>query len=239
MWADATLEACVASVAALCAGVPLVPVNPKLGRSELEHVLTDSRPDVILGAPDGALPALEHPPRALVVDAGARGGALPDVRGRRRGPRADHLHVGHDGPAQGRDPARAARSPRTSTRWPTPGSGRRRRARPRAPALPRPRPRRRPVRAAAPRRRAAPPRPLRPGGGRGRAARRRDDAVRRPDDVPPPRPGRRRGRRDRRRPARRPAARLGLGPAPGPRVQADRGRSPGSRSSSATASPRR
>ena len=44
VWADATLEACVASVAAVCAGVPLVPVNPKLGRAELEHVLTDSRP---------------------------------------------------------------------------------------------------------------------------------------------------------------------------------------------------
>ena len=28
------------------AGRPLVPVNPKLGRSELEHVLTDSAPDV-------------------------------------------------------------------------------------------------------------------------------------------------------------------------------------------------
>ena len=49
------------------------------------------------------------------------------------------------------------------------------------------------VRPAAPRRRAAPPRPLRAGGGRGRAARRRDDAVRRPDDVPPARP---RGRAD-------------------------------------------
>ena len=77
VWADATLEACVASVAALCAGVALVPVNPKLGRSELAHVLADSRPDVILGAPDGALPALEHPPRALAIDVDARGAALP------------------------------------------------------------------------------------------------------------------------------------------------------------------
>ena len=46
VWAESTLEACVASVAALCAGIPLVPVNPKLGRGELEHVLSDSRPDV-------------------------------------------------------------------------------------------------------------------------------------------------------------------------------------------------
>ena len=77
VWAESTLEACVASVAALCAGVPLVPVNPKLGRSELEHVLTDSRPDVIVGAPADALPALEHAPRRLAVDLDARGGELP------------------------------------------------------------------------------------------------------------------------------------------------------------------
>ena len=53
VWAEPTLEAVVASVAALCAGVTLVPVNPKLGRGELEHVLDDSRPDVVVGAPDG------------------------------------------------------------------------------------------------------------------------------------------------------------------------------------------
>ena len=40
VWAESTLETCVAAVAALATGTPLVPVNPKLGRSELEHVLT-------------------------------------------------------------------------------------------------------------------------------------------------------------------------------------------------------
>jgi malonyl-CoA/methylmalonyl-CoA synthetase len=82
VWAESTLEACVASVAALCAAIPLVPVNPKLGRAELEHVLSDSRPDAIVGAPDGALPALEHPPRRLAVDLAARGGDLPEVDAR-------------------------------------------------------------------------------------------------------------------------------------------------------------
>ena len=43
-------------------GKALVPVNPKLGRSELEHVLTDSAPDVILGGPD------ELPRRPADVD---------------------------------------------------------------------------------------------------------------------------------------------------------------------------
>ena len=52
VWAESTLEFCVAAVAVVGAGVPLVPINPKLGRTELDHVLGDSRPDVMIGAPD-------------------------------------------------------------------------------------------------------------------------------------------------------------------------------------------
>ena len=44
VWAESTLETCVAAVAALATGTPLVPVNPKLGRSELEHVLDRLEP---------------------------------------------------------------------------------------------------------------------------------------------------------------------------------------------------
>jgi malonyl-CoA/methylmalonyl-CoA synthetase len=73
VWAESTLETCVAAVAAIANGAALVPVNPKLGRGELEHVLTDSKPDVIVGAPDD----LSRAPRALTVDVDARGGDLP------------------------------------------------------------------------------------------------------------------------------------------------------------------
>jgi malonyl-CoA/methylmalonyl-CoA synthetase len=52
VWAEPRIETCVAIVAALAAGVPVVPVNPKAGERELEHVLADSRPDVVLGARD-------------------------------------------------------------------------------------------------------------------------------------------------------------------------------------------
>jgi malonyl-CoA/methylmalonyl-CoA synthetase len=72
VWAQPTLEAVIGTVAAVCAGVPLVPVNPQLGRSELEHVLSDSRPDVILGAAGEDLPELEHPLQRLTVDVTAR-----------------------------------------------------------------------------------------------------------------------------------------------------------------------
>jgi malonyl-CoA/methylmalonyl-CoA synthetase len=73
VWATPSLETVVAVVAALCAGIELVPLNPKLGSGELAHILGDSAPEVLLtggGAPDGA-------PRVVTVDAGARGDALP------------------------------------------------------------------------------------------------------------------------------------------------------------------
>jgi malonyl-CoA/methylmalonyl-CoA synthetase len=73
VWAESTLETCVAAVAAIATGAALVPVNPKLGRGELEHVLTDSKPDVIVGAPDD----LPNAPRAPTVDVDARGAELP------------------------------------------------------------------------------------------------------------------------------------------------------------------
>jgi malonyl-CoA/methylmalonyl-CoA synthetase len=77
VWAESTLETIVAAVAVLESGLALVPVNPKLGRSELEHVLTDSDPDVILGAPDQELPGSA---RRVTVDVTARGGDLPEPR---------------------------------------------------------------------------------------------------------------------------------------------------------------
>ena len=78
VWAESTLETIVASVAVLESGLALVPVNPKLGRSELEHVLTDAAPDVILGAPDQELPGAA---RRAAVDLQARGDGLPEHDG--------------------------------------------------------------------------------------------------------------------------------------------------------------
>jgi malonyl-CoA/methylmalonyl-CoA synthetase len=54
--ATASIHTAVAVAGALLAGVPIVPVNPKLGERELGHVLSDSEPDVVLAAPGTALP---------------------------------------------------------------------------------------------------------------------------------------------------------------------------------------
>ncbi|MFF9041876.1 acyl-CoA synthetase [Streptomyces sp. NPDC014892] len=68
VWATPTLETAVAVVAALLAGVPAVPLNPKSGQSELGHILKDSAPALILTAPDAELPSALAELRRLDID---------------------------------------------------------------------------------------------------------------------------------------------------------------------------
>ncbi|MER6358871.1 acyl-CoA synthetase [Streptomyces sp. NPDC001634] len=56
VWATPSLETAVGAVAALTAGVPFVPLNPKSGESELGHILSDSAPSLVLAAPGDELP---------------------------------------------------------------------------------------------------------------------------------------------------------------------------------------
>ncbi|MEU6626264.1 acyl-CoA synthetase [Streptomyces litmocidini] len=57
VWATPTARTAVAVVAALLAGVPAVPLNPRTGRRELAHILGDSTPDLVLAGPEDELPA--------------------------------------------------------------------------------------------------------------------------------------------------------------------------------------
>ena len=70
VWAEPSLEFCVAAVAAVVAGLPLVPINPKLGSAELEHVFADNRPDILIGAPQEVMQHLAL--TRLDVDLAAR-----------------------------------------------------------------------------------------------------------------------------------------------------------------------
>lgn len=74
VWAENTLETFVAAVAAVESGVELVPLNPKLGTSELDHILSDSAPEVIIGG-HGEAPVGDR--RHLSVDLSARGELPP------------------------------------------------------------------------------------------------------------------------------------------------------------------
>ncbi|MFD9605642.1 acyl-CoA synthetase [Streptomyces sp. NPDC059970] len=81
VWATPTPETVVAVVAALRAGVPAVPLNPKTGTRELAHIVADSEPTVVLaGAGDVLPPVLDTLGRIDVDTAtdGKGGAALPE-----------------------------------------------------------------------------------------------------------------------------------------------------------------
>jgi malonyl-CoA/methylmalonyl-CoA synthetase len=67
VWATPSIETAVSVVAALVAGVAVVPLNPRIGERELAHVLTDSEPALVLAAPDETLPAGLDLPRVDVL----------------------------------------------------------------------------------------------------------------------------------------------------------------------------
>ncbi|WP_346128046.1 acyl-CoA synthetase [Lentzea roselyniae] len=68
IWATPSIETCVAVVAALLAGVPAVPLNPKVGERELAHIVADSAPANVLAAPGARLPeGLQSVPRRDVT----------------------------------------------------------------------------------------------------------------------------------------------------------------------------
>ncbi|MEW2262267.1 acyl-CoA synthetase [Streptomyces sp. NPDC047853] len=73
VWATPALETAVAVVAALLAGVPAVPLNPKSGDKELAHILSDSEPSLVLAAPGDELPPALAGLERVDVDVAARG----------------------------------------------------------------------------------------------------------------------------------------------------------------------
>ena len=80
-WAVNEPEIAVGVIGALLAGVPVTPINPKAGTSELGHILSDSDPELVLCPPGTDVPdAIEERGR-VDVDLDARGGDLPDEPG--------------------------------------------------------------------------------------------------------------------------------------------------------------
>ncbi|MEU3151677.1 acyl-CoA synthetase [Streptomyces griseus] len=81
VWAAPTPETVIAVVAALRAGVPAVPLNPRTGERELAHILADSAPTAVLAGPDDVLPPALEKLRRVRVDAreaveGPEGGGI-------------------------------------------------------------------------------------------------------------------------------------------------------------------
>ncbi|GGT92720.1 acyl-CoA synthetase [Streptomyces violascens] len=57
VWATPTPQTVIGVVAALVAGVPVVPLNPKTGERELTHIVGDSEPTLVLASPGDQLPS--------------------------------------------------------------------------------------------------------------------------------------------------------------------------------------
>jgi malonyl-CoA/methylmalonyl-CoA synthetase len=72
VWCEPGVATCIAVVGALLAGVEIVPINPKAGPRELEHVVEDSRPEVVLCDCTVHLPAALGTVPRLDVDLAGR-----------------------------------------------------------------------------------------------------------------------------------------------------------------------
>ena len=82
VWAEPTLELAVATVAALAAGVAVIPINPGLGTRELGHIVSDSAPERLLAWAGVDPPkALQHLPRTEVDPKAGGTDPLPDELG--------------------------------------------------------------------------------------------------------------------------------------------------------------
>jgi malonyl-CoA/methylmalonyl-CoA synthetase len=81
VFAEPRLETCVAAVGALEAAVPFTPVNPKAGERELEHILSDSAPEMVLTVAGVELPQALQGVRRVDVDpdAASQAGAGGDI----------------------------------------------------------------------------------------------------------------------------------------------------------------
>jgi malonyl-CoA/methylmalonyl-CoA synthetase len=73
VWAVNEPEIAVAVIGALLAGVPITPINPKAGSSELKHILSDSDPELVLCPPGIDAPVDNR----VDVDLDAKGGDVP------------------------------------------------------------------------------------------------------------------------------------------------------------------
>ena len=72
VWASPSIETCVGVIGVLTSGAVAVPINPSIGVREIEHIVEDCRPELLIAGDDAELPAglddLERVPVSLGED---------------------------------------------------------------------------------------------------------------------------------------------------------------------------
>ncbi|MEO3973293.1 acyl-CoA synthetase [Streptomyces sp. CAU 1734] len=82
LWATPSLETAVGVVAALLAGVPVVPLNPRTGERELAHIVADSVPVAVLAGAGDTLPEALGRLERIDIPVAAAGPSSPPGGGR-------------------------------------------------------------------------------------------------------------------------------------------------------------
>ncbi len=100
VWAESAVETCFGVVGALMAGAVAVPVNPRIGVRELEHVLREAAPRRVMAGPGTKLPAGLAALERIDVDVDAAGRALRPEPGP-EGPALLFFTSGTTGPPKG------------------------------------------------------------------------------------------------------------------------------------------
>ena len=100
-WAVNEPEVAVGVIGALLAGVPVTPINPKAGTSELAHILDDSDPELVLCPPGTDVPDASSERGRVDVDLEAKGGATSPTSRATRRPAIVVYTSGTTGPPKG------------------------------------------------------------------------------------------------------------------------------------------
>jgi malonyl-CoA/methylmalonyl-CoA synthetase len=72
VWASPSVEACVGVIGVLAAGAAAVPINPSVGAREIEHILDDCEPGLLIADDDAELPDVLEPLQRVPLEIGGR-----------------------------------------------------------------------------------------------------------------------------------------------------------------------